>query len=55
MSRPTGWPQTKAPMPFCAVCGDDILPIEVAMRPLGRDGALVRVCPGCDPQNSEVR
>ena len=31
---------------FCAICTEESP--DLVLRPLGRDGALVRVCPDCD-------
>lgn len=35
---------------FCALCGEDA-PAGSALRPLGRDDALVAVCASCDGEH----
>lgn len=40
-------------MRFCAICADDVE--HPRMRPLGRNDALVAVCPSCDEDPAVTR
>lgn len=44
-------PGTKTYRPWCAECGREV--DAVVMLPIGRGGALVKVCEDCDPTDDE--